>query len=110
MQALIAIPDTNTLYQFGGPAQALMRKVCGVPLLVRVIKTTVRAGTDSLLVIWPNDVLQSIWISAQAALAREVLCGIVIVQPEDLSLDRTRTGRRSTDCWTISFSGSLGIG
>src|SRR6267154_2009071 len=82
MQAVIAIPDTHTLNQYGGPAEALMREVCGVPLLVRVIKTAVRAGADSLLVIWPSDVLQSIWLSAQSELARETLCGIVIVQAE----------------------------
>jgi phosphatidylglycerophosphate synthase len=82
MQAVIAIPDTHTLNQYGGPAEALMREVCGVPLLVRVIKTAVRAGANSLLVIWPSDVPQSIWLSAQAELVRDVLCGIVIVQPE----------------------------
>src|SRR6266446_1210817 len=82
MQAIIAIPDTHTLNQYGGPTEALMREVCGVPLLVRVIKTAVRAGADSLLVIWPSDVPQSIWLSVQAALVRDVLCGIVIVQPE----------------------------
>ena len=82
MQAVIAIPDTHTLNQYGGPAEALMREVCGVPLLVRVIKTAVRAGANSLLVIWPSDVPQSIWLSAQAGLVRDVLCGIVIVQPE----------------------------
>jgi phosphatidylglycerophosphate synthase len=82
MQAVIAIPDTHTLTQYGGPAEALMREVCGVPLLVRVIKTAVRAGANSLLVIWPSDVPESIWLSAQAELVRDVLCGIVIVQPE----------------------------
>ena len=82
MQAVIAIPDTHTLNQYGGPAEALMREVCGVPLLVRVIKTAVRAGANSFLVIWPFDVPQSIWLSAQAELVRDVLCGIVIVQPE----------------------------
>jgi phosphatidylglycerophosphate synthase len=82
MQAVIAIPDTHTLNKYGGPAEALMREVCGVPLLVRVIKTAVRAGADSLLVIWPSDVPQSIWLSAQAALARERLWRIVVVQAE----------------------------
>jgi len=81
MQAVVAIPDIDTLNQYGGP-EALMREVCGVPLLVRVIKTAVRAGANSLLVIWPSDVPQSIWLLAQAELVRDVLCGIVIVQPE----------------------------
>jgi phosphatidylglycerophosphate synthase len=82
MQAVIAIPDTHTLNQYGGPAGALMREVCGVPLLVRVIKTAVRAGANSLLVIWPSDVPQPLWLSVQAELVGECLCGIVIVQPE----------------------------
>src|SRR5207302_5071224 len=82
MQVVIAIPDIHTLNQYGGPAEALMREVCGVPLLVRVIKTALRAGVTSLLVIWPSDVPQSIWLSAQAELVRDGLCGIVIAQPE----------------------------
>ena len=81
MQAILAIPDSHTLNQHGGSG-ALMRKVCGVPLLVRVIKSAVRAGANSLLVLWPSDVPQSIWLSAQAALEGETLCGIVIVQRE----------------------------
>src|SRR5215467_866671 len=31
-----------------------MQQVAGVPLIVRVIATAVRAGVDSVLVIWPN--------------------------------------------------------
>src|SRR6266851_3475712 len=81
MQAVVAIPDTDALNQYGGP-EALMREVCGVPLLVRVIKTAVRAGANSLLVIWPSDVPRSILLSVQAELVRDVLCGIVIVQAE----------------------------
>jgi phosphatidylglycerophosphate synthase len=33
-----------------------MRKVSGVSLLVRVIATAGRAGVDSILIIWPDDV------------------------------------------------------
>ena len=61
MQAMIAIPPRQTLQQFGGPEQALMQEVAGVPLLVRIIATAVRAGLDSVLVIWPDDVDSSIW-------------------------------------------------
>jgi hypothetical protein len=81
VQAIIAIPDSGTLKRYGGTG-ALMRKVSGVPLLARVIKTAVRAGADSLLVIWPSDVPRSIWLSAQAALDREALCGVIIVQQD----------------------------
>jgi phosphatidylglycerophosphate synthase len=77
-----------TLNLYGGPVQGLMREVCGVPLLVRVIKTAVRAGVDSLLVVWPSDVPQSIWLSSQAALATEALNGIVIVQHEQFDPQR----------------------
>ena len=61
MQAIIAIPPHQTLQKYGGAEQALMQEVAGVPLLVRVIATAVRAGVDSLLVIWPDDVDSSIW-------------------------------------------------
>jgi phosphatidylglycerophosphate synthase len=79
VQALIAIPDIKTLNQYGGPAEALLRQIAGVPLLARVIKTAIRAGIDSVLVIWPSDVPQSVWFLAQAQLAAEKLCGLVIV-------------------------------
>ncbi len=61
MQAVIAIPTHQILQQFGGPEQALMQEVAGVPLLVRVIATAMRAGVDSVFVIWPDDVDSSIW-------------------------------------------------
>jgi phosphatidylglycerophosphate synthase len=45
VQALLAIPEVET--------DALMQDVAGVPLIVRVIATAVRADFDSFLVIWP---------------------------------------------------------
>jgi phosphatidylglycerophosphate synthase len=33
-----------------------MQEVAGVPMLVRVLATAVRAGVDSVLVIWPQDI------------------------------------------------------
>jgi len=81
MQAVIAIPNSAALGRYGG-AQALLRKVCGIPLLVRVIKTALRAGVDSLLVLWPSDVPRTVWFLAQEALAADALNGIVIIQPE----------------------------
>ena len=53
MQAVLAIPDLETLLHFGAQDDALMQRVAGVPLLVRVLATAVRAGVDSVLVIWP---------------------------------------------------------
>ena len=47
MQALLAIPEVET--------DALMQDVAGVPLIVRVMATAVRAGVDSFLVIWPRQ-------------------------------------------------------
>ena len=82
MQAIISIPSPETLNQYGSLGQTLMQEVCGVPLLVRVIKTAIRAGADSLLIIWPSEVPQSIWLSAQRELARENLCGIILIQAE----------------------------
>ena len=56
MRAVLAIPGLRTLRTYGEGAEALMQKVAVVPLLVRVIATAVRAGVDSVLVVWPEDV------------------------------------------------------
>jgi phosphatidylglycerophosphate synthase len=45
----------------------MMQKVAGVPLLVRVIATAVRAKVDSVLVIWPEDVNPAILESCAAS-------------------------------------------
>jgi phosphatidylglycerophosphate synthase len=47
VQALLAVPEVDS--------DALMQPVAGVPLVVRVIATAVRAGVDSFLVIWPRQ-------------------------------------------------------
>jgi phosphatidylglycerophosphate synthase len=56
MQAVLAIPGLEALQQFEGGTDVLMRPVAGVPLLVRVIATAVRASVDSVVVIWPPNV------------------------------------------------------
>lgn len=80
MQAIIAVPDLKTLEQHGGVEQALKRDVCGVPLLVRTIKTAIRAGVDSLVIIWPSSVPLAIWLECQRMLLDEGINGITIVQ------------------------------
>jgi len=70
MQAVIAIPDRATLHQYGGVEQALMREVCGVPLLVRSIKTAILAGADSVVVIWPSNVPLTTWLECQRSLKK----------------------------------------
>jgi hypothetical protein len=56
VQAVLAIPGLETFRKVGDAADVLMRDVGGVPLLVRVLATAARAGVDSVLVIWPQDV------------------------------------------------------
>lgn len=82
MQAVIAIPDLETFQSYGGAHQALMRKISGTPLLVQTIRTAVRAGVDSLIVLWPSRVPLSIWLECQNLLLDEDLNGITVVQPE----------------------------
>jgi phosphatidylglycerophosphate synthase len=55
VQAVLAIPGLETLRSHGDAAEVLTQKVAGVPLLVRVLATAVRAAVDSILVIWPED-------------------------------------------------------
>ena len=63
MQAVLAIPGSATLRNYGEPRDVLMRQVAGVPLLVRALATAARAGVDSILVIWPKDVDPAIFES-----------------------------------------------
>ena len=60
VQAVLAIPNLETLLNVGDPAQVLTQNVAGVPLLVRVIATAARAGMDSVLVLWPEDLNSAI--------------------------------------------------
>jgi phosphatidylglycerophosphate synthase len=60
MQAVLAIPSSKTLQRLGRGAEFLKQEVAGVPLLERVLATAGRAGVDSILVIWPDDVKPAI--------------------------------------------------
>jgi len=63
MQVVIAIPELQPSFferlgilRFGDPYENyLLRSVCGVPLLTRVVATAARAGADRLLLIWPSS-------------------------------------------------------
>ena len=73
MQAVVAIPALETLQKLGYGAEFLVREVAGVPLLVRVLATAVRAGVDSILVIWPDDLNPAILEScAESSLVKSV--------------------------------------
>jgi phosphatidylglycerophosphate synthase len=73
VQAVLAIPDLETLRNIGDPAQVLTQNVAGVPLLARVIATAARAGVDSVLVIWPEDLSSAILAScAESPLLKNV--------------------------------------
>lgn len=61
MQGVLVIPELRTLRQFAGAERILTREIAGVPLLIRVIVTGLRAGLDRLLIVWPPDVDRSIW-------------------------------------------------
>ncbi|MGO9261198.1 MAG: CDP-alcohol phosphatidyltransferase family protein [Bryobacteraceae bacterium] len=61
MQAVVAVPPSPVLSNYADGAGVLERPVAGVPLLTRVIATAGRAGADSVLLIWPRDVDESIW-------------------------------------------------
>lgn len=63
MQLVIAIPGTATS-QTRGAAESLLRPVCGLPLLTRVLATAARAGADNVLLLWPRTVPS--WIRTRA--------------------------------------------
>jgi phosphatidylglycerophosphate synthase len=61
MQVVISVPEVAVLRSYPEAAGVLAREIVGVPLLPRVIATAMRAGGDSLLVIWPPDLHRSNW-------------------------------------------------
>jgi phosphatidylglycerophosphate synthase len=72
VRAVLAIPRLETLRNYGDGAEVL-RRVAGVPLLVRVIATAARAGADSVLVIWPEGLNLAIFTSfAKSSLIKDV--------------------------------------
>ncbi len=63
MQIVIAIPRYEELQDFGGAEEALLRDVSGVPLLIRILATGIRAGGDSAVIVHreavPSEVLRA---------------------------------------------------
>ncbi len=86
MQAVIAIPDFRSLQEYGGSRRALMRVVCGVPLLVRVVKMAVRAGADSFVFLWPWDEPLEIWTEVREALRAEKIERITMLCRDEFQM------------------------
>src|SRR6185437_13334703 len=63
VQLVIAIPATAAS-QARDASQPLLRPVCGMPLLTRVLATAVRAGVDDVILIWPQTAPS--WIRKKA--------------------------------------------
>jgi len=64
MQIVIAIPRYEQLQDFAGAEGALLRDVSGVPLLIRILATGIRAGGDSAVIVHreavPSEVLRAL--------------------------------------------------
>jgi hypothetical protein len=67
MQAVLVIPKSSTLQKFADGENILTREVAGMPLLIRVIASAMRAGVDTLLIVWPEDDHRSIWAQCAAS-------------------------------------------
>ncbi len=67
MQSILAIPELMDAPNPCEASKVLMREVASVPLLTRIIATAVRADVDSVLVIWPEDLDDSILASVARA-------------------------------------------
>lgn len=55
MQVLVSLPEAEELIASGGINDALFRKICGIPLLTRVIVTAQRSGGNNILVLYPKS-------------------------------------------------------
>ena len=51
MQIILAIPSSQELEPYGGTQEALLRDVSGVPLVIRIVATGLRAGADRVLIV-----------------------------------------------------------
>ncbi len=61
MQVLIALPDPAEFPSPRACAEAVSRKVCGVPLLARVLVTAKRSGASKALLLAPKALPESAW-------------------------------------------------
>src|SRR5262245_9072573 len=57
MQIILAIPSNQELQRYGGAEEALLRDVSGVPLVIRIVATGLRAGADRIVIVH-SDPLQ----------------------------------------------------
>ena len=55
MRVVIAVPEFDALVTYPSPEEALMKPVCGVPLLIRTVAMAARAQADDVLVVWPES-------------------------------------------------------
>src|SRR5262245_42406250 len=76
MQVILAIPSNQELKALGGTQEALLRDVSGVPLVVRIVATGLRAGADRVLVVHgeplPREVQHALRSSKVLRAAREM--------------------------------------
>lgn len=64
MQVLVSLPSIEEIEANGELEEALFRKICGVPLLQRVIVTALRNGGTEVLLLHPKGVSGS-WLSSR---------------------------------------------
>lgn len=55
MQILLLLPSMDEIEALGGVEQSLFRRVCGIPLLARVIATAGRSGGTEVLLLHPKS-------------------------------------------------------
>jgi phosphatidylglycerophosphate synthase len=86
MQVVIAIPELlvdRSFFELLGVLEVpdvspryLLRRVCGVPLLTRVLATASKAGADHVLLIWPSSVPSEI---REQVLRSDLIRGLQVV-------------------------------
>jgi phosphatidylglycerophosphate synthase len=77
MQIVITIPRGEELQRYGGAEEALLQDVSGVPLLVRVLATGLRAGGDRALVVHREAVPHKV---QKALRSSKILTGLLSLE------------------------------
>lgn len=76
MQIILAIPSNQELQAHGGTEEALLRDVSGVPLVIRIVATGLRAGANRVLIVHsdplPREIQDALRSSKILRAAREM--------------------------------------
>jgi phosphatidylglycerophosphate synthase len=80
MQVILAIPNNQELQTHGATGGTLLRSVSGVPLVIRVVATGLRAGADRVLLVHEEPLPLKVQVALRSSKALRAAREIEFVQ------------------------------